>query len=131
VQTITFFKLVFLLREIFRFGSSVCIFRKCYRGPKTRWVVCHCVGNNLAKIEMGLILSVLRTVTVFFNVINPLNAELNPICHLLALLAHPVLHVSRIRVNIRVYNIRDSFDLLISYGYFSSTLPRSYFSNWR
>ena len=32
---------------------------------------------------------------------NPLNAELNPICHLLALLgAHHFLHVSRIRVNI-------------------------------
>jgi hypothetical protein len=32
--------------------------------------------------------------------INPLNAELNPICHLLALLGdHPILHVSRIRVN--------------------------------
>jgi hypothetical protein len=32
--------------------------------------------------------------------INPLNAELNPICHLLALSgAHPILHVSRIRVN--------------------------------
>jgi len=31
---------------------------------------------------------------------NPLNAELNPICHLLALLeAHHILHVSRIRVN--------------------------------
>jgi len=31
--------------------------------------------------------------------INPLNAELNPICHLLELLgAHPILHVSRIRV---------------------------------
>jgi len=31
--------------------------------------------------------------------INPLNAELNPICHLLALLgAHPILHISRIRV---------------------------------
>jgi len=30
--------------------------------------------------------------------INPLNAELNPICHLLALLgAHHILHVSRIR----------------------------------
>jgi hypothetical protein len=29
-----------------------------------------------------------------------LNAELNPICHLLALVgAHPILHVSRIRVN--------------------------------
>jgi hypothetical protein len=31
--------------------------------------------------------------------INPLNAELNLICHLLALLgAHPILYVSRIRV---------------------------------
>ena len=31
---------------------------------------------------------------------NPLNAELNPICNFLALLrAHPILHVSRIRVN--------------------------------
>jgi hypothetical protein len=30
---------------------------------------------------------------------NPLNAKLNPICDLLALLgAHPILHVSRIRV---------------------------------
>ena len=32
--------------------------------------------------------------------INPLNAELNPICHLLALGAHHILHVSRIRVNV-------------------------------
>jgi len=32
---------------------------------------------------------------------NPLNAELNPICHLLALLgAHHILHVSRVRVNL-------------------------------
>jgi len=30
--------------------------------------------------------------------INPLNAELNPICYLLALLAHHFLHLSRIRV---------------------------------
>ena len=30
---------------------------------------------------------------------NPLNAELNPICHLLALVgAHHILHVSRVRV---------------------------------
>ena len=35
-----------------------------------------------------------------FKLVNPLNAELNPICHLLALLgAHHILHVSRIRVN--------------------------------
>ena len=33
------------------------------------------------------------------TVLNPLNAELNPICYLLALLgAHHFLHVSRIRV---------------------------------
>jgi hypothetical protein len=33
------------------------------------------------------------------TVLNPLKAELNPICHLLALLgAHPIFHVSRIRV---------------------------------
>ena len=32
--------------------------------------------------------------------VNPLNAELNPTCHLLALLgAHPILHIGRIRVN--------------------------------
>jgi hypothetical protein len=35
----------------------------------------------------------------FKSVFNPLNAESNPICHLLALLgAHHILHVSRIRV---------------------------------
>jgi len=34
------------------------------------------------------------------TVVNPLNAELNPVCHLLALLgAHHTLHVSGIRVN--------------------------------
>jgi len=33
------------------------------------------------------------------TVLNSLNAELNPICHLLALLgAHHILHISRIRV---------------------------------
>ena len=43
--------------------------------------------------------------------INPLNAELNPICYLLALLAHHFLHVSRIRV--KSLTIR----LLMSYIY--------------
>jgi hypothetical protein len=33
------------------------------------------------------------------RVFSPLNAKLNPICHLLALLGgHPILHVNRIRV---------------------------------
>jgi hypothetical protein len=44
-------------------------------------------------------------------VFNPLNAELNPICYLLALLAHHFLHVNRIRV--KSLNLR----LLMSYTY--------------
>jgi len=36
---------------------------------------------------------------IWEDIINPLNAKLNPICHLLALLkAHNILHVSRVRV---------------------------------
>jgi len=35
---------------------------------------------------------------VTFIRLNPLNPELNPICHLLALLTHHFLHVSRMRV---------------------------------
>jgi len=46
-----------------------------------------------------------------FTVVNPLNPELNPICYLLALLAHHFLHVSRIRV--KSLTIR----LLMSYIY--------------
>jgi len=35
-----------------------------------------------------------------YTSVNPLNAKLNPICHLLTLLgAHHILHVSRVRVN--------------------------------
>jgi hypothetical protein len=34
--------------------------------------------------------------------VNPSNTELNPICHLLALLgAHHILHISRIRVKVK------------------------------
>jgi hypothetical protein len=40
-----------------------------------------------------------ETMTCPVMVLNPLNAELNPICHLLALLgAHHILHVSRIMI---------------------------------
>jgi len=47
------------------------------------------------------------------NLFNPLNAKLNPICHLLALLgAHPILHVSRIRVK-AFFNSFVSFTILL------------------
>jgi len=35
---------------------------------------------------------------LILSLLNPLNPELNPICYLLALLAHHFLHVSRIMV---------------------------------
>ena len=47
---------------------------------------------------------------------SPLNAELNPICHLLALLgAHHILHVSRIRVKPRsmTKDIRPRADIIV------------------
>jgi hypothetical protein len=52
----------------------------------------------------------------FCGGINPLSSELNPICYLLALLAHDFLHVSRIRV--KSLTLR----LLMSYIYDISRL---------
>ena len=54
---------------------------------------------------------------LFKSVFNPLNAELNPMCHLLALLgAHHILHISRIRVKstnpqLHLSNIYQGFSL--------------------
>jgi len=42
----------------------------------------------------------ITNITIIAIVINPLNAKLNPICHVLALLgAHHILHVSRVNVS--------------------------------
>jgi hypothetical protein len=47
--------------------------------------------------------------------VNPLNAELNPICYLLALLgAHHFLNVSRVRVNILRFCKLNSTEYAIS-----------------
>jgi len=48
----------------------------------------------------GNLLTIILPIKYRSSVINPLNAELNPISHLPALLgAHLIFHVSRIRVN--------------------------------
>jgi len=53
----------------------------------------------LSTLRTGTFKLFKRPVTGVSNNFNPLNAELNPICYLLALLgAHHFLHVSRIRV---------------------------------
>jgi hypothetical protein len=42
--------------------------------------------------------------------LNPSNAKLNPICHLLALLgAHHILHISRIRVKNCTYKVTEAY----------------------
>jgi hypothetical protein len=53
--------------------------------------------EKLKHIIYKLLMIPMKRVWLRFN---PLNSELNPVCHLLTLLgAHHILHVSRIRVN--------------------------------
>jgi hypothetical protein len=48
---------------------------------------------------------------------NTLNAEINPICHTLALLgAHPILHISSIRINYQVYSPRQLHTELLQFS---------------
>jgi len=54
---------------------------------------------NLSKFNKGASISVIKVFNNLPQYINPLNANLNPICHLLALLgAYHIFHISRIRV---------------------------------
>ena len=54
--------------------------------------------------------------------VNPLNAELNPICYLLALLgAHHFLHVSRIRVKLLNFRLLMTYIYIYIYIYIWST----------
>jgi len=81
-------------------------------------------------LSLSLSLKDLHLYLVFFlSKFNPLNAELNPICHLLALLgAHHIFHVSRIRVEV---NSRLNFiDLIISYAEHAYELGSPYKCNF-
>jgi hypothetical protein len=62
------------------------------------------------------------------TVINPLNAELYPISHLLALLgADPILHVSRIRVNLQFPHVVGN---LLTSGVVTAFSRRTEFRAW-
>jgi hypothetical protein len=55
----------------------------------------------LLNINSRLFPALLKLIFGVKRWVNPLNTELNPICHLLALLeAHHILHITRIRVNV-------------------------------
>ena len=63
-------------------------------------------GYELQYMIIGTVIDFTKNYSVNFyhRTVNPLNAELNPICHLLALLGvHHFLHVSKIRVNACVF----------------------------
>ena len=69
---------------------------KMYKGS---WSIALLILNYGSIWRMVFILTVTPILCGSY-IFNPLNAELNPICHLLALLgAHHIFHVSRIRVN--------------------------------
>ena len=59
----------------------------------------------------------IKCLCIFISCVNPLNAELNPICYLLALLgAHHFLHVSRIRVKSLTLRLLMSYIYIYIYG---------------
>jgi hypothetical protein len=86
------------------FGSALC--RKYGAEDETSaYVVCECEAlAALSHTYLGSLFLCPADVRSYksreiLNLFNPLKAELNPICPLLALLgAHPILHISRIRV---------------------------------
>ena len=79
-----------------------------YAARKTRWAF-NKFWNNKFYYKVASCWSFLLIHTRLHGPmnINPLNAKLNSICHLLALLgAHPILHISRIRVKVVRSNFR-------------------------
>ena len=69
-------------------------------------------SESLKLLEPSGLVQVCAEIVLHFTtlrVLNPLNAELNTICYLLALLAHSFLHVSRIRVKSLTLRILRSY----------------------
>ena len=72
---------------------------------KSTWTVLYTASGLLCYVNITVCMYVIwvtniRVSSFSLSVFNPLNAELNPTCHLLALLgAHHILRVSRVRVN--------------------------------
>jgi hypothetical protein len=93
--------------------NSVCIYRKLLACPYISFILKSRVSNLLT--------------------FNPLNAELNPICHLLALLgAHLIFHVSRIRVKNRasyIYRTDVPLPYVVFYIFFSTNISTEYFKH--
>ena len=65
--------------------------------------------HNVCESLIKVIYKLYTSHTTEEQYFNPLNAKLNPICHLLAVLgAHHILHVSRLRVNYHSTTMQNS-----------------------
>jgi len=84
-------------------GRTACTEPQClYKGD----LYLYFLQTHRAKTEAGssvrTAFSLFVKISLYSNKVpfNPLNSELNPICYQLELLgAHPILHISRIRIN--------------------------------
>jgi hypothetical protein len=105
-------KLYGILRTVYRstlmftVGTKL-IIRKLYR----------VLLFNTCTLHLDVIRSFIRPTNAQLNIFNPLNAELNPICHLHTLLkAHHVLHVSRIRVKTLKFTLKFKINAPTCFG---------------
>ena len=74
-------------------------------------------GDIQMRIFIYLCIYLFAHVSVLWLALNPLNAELNPICYLLALLAHNFLHITRIRVKSLTLKLLMSYIYIYIYIY--------------
>ena len=90
--------------------SFLCALQACSHSSDRRPLVSLCPPVRMYQRGFHWTVTVMKINKRPANLFNPLNTELNPICHLLALLgAHPILHISRIRFKI-VQNFRNLYE---------------------
>jgi len=115
----SFFRIFTKLFTLFLFPLTFYMFcpsKHSFGHPNYIWWSGQNCGDPLISIVFVLPSHPRSQVQIFSSallvaIINPLNTELNPICYLLALLAHHFLHISRIRVKSLTHR------LLMSYIY--------------
>ena len=83
-------------------GNLVCSSKRLQTSPRQHDVTYkgHIPNSHTVRTEIFISWFIMVKTIKYFGKsrVNPLKPELNPICYLLALLAHHFLHVSRIRV---------------------------------
>jgi hypothetical protein len=66
-------------------------------------------SSTIRKFQTTFSIHFPQSKKLYLSPINPLSPQLNPICYLLALLAHDFLHVTRIRVKLLTLRILMSY----------------------